>query len=60
MSSKERFIARNKAVRKFFDDLADKHPFWKQKHIIEQTAGHYFLAIRTTEAIINREGIYAD
>lgn len=60
MNSKERFKARNKAVRAFFRDLESKNPQWKQKYLIESTANRFFLATRTIEAIIQRESIYAD
>jgi hypothetical protein len=60
MSRKERFKARNKAVRAFFNDLETKNPEWKQKFLIESTANKFFLATRTIEAIVLRESIYAD
>ncbi len=60
MTRKDRFTARNKAVRTEFDRLTREQPKWRLDAIIDDVAKKFFLASRTVEAIIRGEDIYKD
>ena len=60
MSRPERLHRRNTKVRDFITALEKKNPQWRFDAIIAETADAFFISPRTVEAILRREGIYAD
>ena len=53
------FQRRNEAVRAYVQKLTDTYPHWKYEYVLEKTAEKYFLSVRTIEAIVKGEGVYA-
>ncbi|MEO2064477.1 MAG: hypothetical protein ABGW97_15955 [Christiangramia sp.] len=60
MSRPERLKRRNSKVRDFISSLEKKHPQWRFDAVVEETADNFFISPRTVEAILRREGVYAD
>lgn len=60
MERKERLRQRNQKIRKFIADLEQKHPEWRFDAVVKEAAKNFFLAGRTIEAILRKEGVYAD
>ena len=58
MSDNHRFLARNKKVRKFFEDLEKKNPNWRISALERETADQFFISERTVRSILKGSGIY--
>lgn len=60
MSRPERLKRRNSKVRDYITNLEKKNPQWRFDAVILEAADNFFISPRTVEAILRREGIYAD
>lgn len=59
ITRKERLHQRNEKIRHLFHELSAKNPKWRIECVISEIAKRMFLSIRTIEAIIKGEGVYA-
>ncbi|QIY83391.1 hypothetical protein HER18_07540 [Chryseobacterium sp. NEB161] len=58
MSDNHRFLARNKQVRIFFDNLERKNPNWRIGALEKATADQFYISERTVRSILKGSGIY--
>ncbi len=60
MNRPNRIKLRNDKLRQYIAELEKKHPQWRWDALLSDTADKFFLAERTVDGIVRREGCYAD